>query len=952
MYKEHFSDRHNSISPAEEQEMLRILGYTSIEQLISQTIPNEIRLEKELDLDSALTEVELLEKLKKIGDKNVVAKSYIGMGYYGTHTPKVILRNILENPGWYTQYTPYQAEIAQGRLEALLNFQTMICDLTGMELANASLLDEATAAAEAMAMLYSAKKKGVGNKIFLSDKAFPQTIDVIETRAEPLGIEVVIGNPYEAEFSNAYFALFVQYPNGEGSVEDYAALTAQALEHGVKTIVAADILALTLLKAPGEWGAEVVVGSTQRFGIPMGNGGPHAAYYATKEEHKRRLPGRIIGVSQDGDGNYALRMALQTREQHIKRDKATSNICTAQALLAIMAGMYAAYHGPVRLKRIAEKVNNLTSILANNLIELGYDLKNNSAFDTLSIVANSNIQAKVRGELEGNNINVRYADGYIGISLDETTELDDVKLLVSRLGTANKAAADFTDKISVMWDSNLDRDTEYLTHPVFNSYHTEHEMLRYLKSLENKDLSLAHSMIALGSCTMKLNATSEMIPVTWDSFGNIHPFAPKHQLAGYTQMLHELERDLSEITGFYKVSLQPNAGAQGEYAGLMTIRQYFIDTNQEYRNIVIIPDSAHGTNPASAVMAGMKVVVVKCHTNGYIDLNDLREKVVVNKEHLAAVMVTYPSTTGVYEETIKEITSLIHENGGQVYMDGANMNAQVGYTNPANIGADVCHLNLHKTFCIPHGGGGPGMGPIGVAEHLAPYLPKHSVVAGVSSEKGMKAVSAAPFGSASILLISYAYIKMMGREGLKRATALAILNANYMKHRLAEGYEVLYTGQNGTVAHEMIVDPRPLKLTSGVLVEDIAKRLIDYGFHAPTVSFPIPGTMMIEPTESENKAELDRFCYALLAIRKEIAELENGTADRENNVLKNAPHTAESVISGEWDKPYSREKAVYPAPYVLANKFWPSVGRVDNTYGDRNLICSCLPLSAYAETSS
>ena len=951
MYKENFSDRHNSISKADEQEMLQMLGYTSIEQLISQTIPDEIRLKEELDLDQALTEVELLEKLQGVGAKNVVAQNYIGMGYYGTHTPKVILRNILENPGWYTQYTPYQAEIAQGRLEALLNFQTMICDLTGLELANASLLDEATAAAEAMAMLYSAKKKDAGNKIFVSDKAFPQTIEVIQTRAEPMDIEVVIGNPYEVQFSDEYFALFVQYPNGEGSVEDYAALTASALEHNIKTIVAADVLALTVLKAPGEWGAEVVVGSTQRFGIPMGNGGPHAAYFATKEEHKRRLPGRIIGVSQDSNGKYALRMALQTREQHIKRDKATSNICTAQALLAIMAGMYAAYHGPKRLKSIAEKVNQLTSIFANNLRSVGFKLKNDSAFDTVCILMTQNQQSRLRSVLEAEAINVRYTEEHVGVSFDETTELEDVELLVNYFATSIRKDVDFSTEISTMWAKELNRDTTYLEHPVFNSYHTEHEMLRYLKSLENKDLSLAHSMIALGSCTMKLNATTEMIPVTWEAFGNIHPFAPKHQLGGYTQMLNELERDLSEITGFYQVSLQPNAGAQGEYAGLMTIRQYFMDTDQAHRNIVIIPESAHGTNPASAVMAGMKVVVVKCHTNGYIDLNDLREKAVKHKDNLAAVMVTYPSTTGVYEETIKEITSLIHEYGGQVYMDGANMNAQVGYTNPANIGADVCHLNLHKTFCIPHGGGGPGMGPIGVAKHLAPYLPRHSVVEGVSTVKGMKAVSAAPFGSASILLISYAYIKMMGTEGLKRATATAILNANYMKHRLSEGYDVLYTGQNGTVAHEMIVDPRPLKITTGIEVQDIAKRLIDYGFHAPTVSFPIVGTLMIEPTESESKAELDRFCDALLSIRKEIAEIENGESDRENNVLKNAPHTAESVINGEWDKPYSREKAVYPAPYVLANKFWPSVGRVDNTYGDRNLICSCLPMEAYAEMS-
>ena len=949
MYKEHFSDRHNSISLQEEQQMLSAIGYNQMEQLISDTIPDEIRLQNELKLDYPLTEIELLAKLKSIGEKNQVSKNYIGMGYYGTHTPKVILRNILENPGWYTQYTPYQAEIAQGRLEALLNFQTMIMDMTGMEIANASLLDEATAAAEAMAMVFAAKSKQNGNKFFVSDKAFPQTIDVIETRAEPLNITIVKGNPTDFEFNDEFFGLFVQYPNGEGAVEDYANLVEKASTKNIKTIVAADILSLTLLEAPGTWGAEVVVGSTQRFGIPMGNGGPHAAYFATKEKHKRRLPGRVIGVSQDSNGDTALRMALQTREQHIKRDKATSNICTAQALLAVMAGMYAAYHGPKRLKQIASKVNQLTSILANNLVKIGFDLKNNSAFDTIAVLLNESQQIHLKEILNEHNINLRYEPTFVGVSFDETTELEDVKLLVELFAQLKNVEFDFEQKVSQMWDLNLDRSTPYLVHPVFNSYHTEHEMLRYLKSLENKDLSLAHSMIALGSCTMKLNATTEMIPVTWESFGNIHPFAPKEQLAGYNELLSDLERDLSEITGFHKVSLQPNAGAQGEYTGLMTIREYFKDTNQHHRNIVIIPESAHGTNPASAVMAGMKVVVVKCHENGYIDLTDLREKVELHNDTLAAAMITYPSTNGVYEETIKEVTSLIHEFGGQVYMDGANMNAQVGYTNPANIGADVCHLNLHKTFCIPHGGGGPGMGPIGVAKHLAPYLPGHSVVGGVSTDKAMTAVSAAPFGSASILLISYAYIKMMGTEGLKRATATAILNANYMKHRLAEGYDVLFTGQNGTVAHEMVVDPRNLKLTSGIVVEDIAKRLIDYGFHAPTVSFPIPGTLMIEPTESESKAELDRFCDALLSIREEIAEIENGIADRANNVIKHAPHTAQLVSGDEWDRPYSRTKAAYPAPYVKENKFWPSVGRVDNTYGDRNLVCSCLPVADYIE---
>lgn len=948
MYKENFADRHNSLSTSERAEMLKALGYNDVEQLLTDTIPDEIRLKKELDLDAPLTEVELLEKLKVLGNKNKIAKSYIGSGYYNTHTPKVILRNILENPGWYTQYTPYQAEIAQGRLEALLNFQTMVMDLTGMEIANASLLDEATSAAEAMAMLHSSKGKTVGDKFLVSNKSFPQNIEVMQTRAEPLGIEIVVADPFTTEISEEFFGVFVQYPDAEGAIVDYAELCTKCNAVGAKVVVAADILALTLLTPPGEWGAEVVVGTTQRFGIPMGFGGPHAAFFATKDEYKRKLPGRIIGVSIDSNGNNAYRMALQTREQHIKRDKATSNICTAQALLAIMAGMYAAYHGPQRLKQIATKVNELTSMLGNNLAALGYNIRNNSAFDTLSIDINEAKQNVLKSILEPKLINVYYKTDYISLSLDETTELADVEELVACFAQVKGVSHPFSDKVSPLWDTQFTRTSSYLTHPVFNTYHTEHEMLRYLKSLENKDLSLAHSMIALGSCTMKLNATSEMIPVTWPEFGNIHPFAPTHQVGGYLEIIEDLNKDLSEITGFDRMSMQPNAGAQGEYAGLMVIREYFKANNQSHRNIVIIPESAHGTNPASAVMAGMQVIVVKCHANGYIDLDDLKAKAELHKENLAAAMVTYPSTNGVYEETIKQITSIIHEYGGQVYMDGANMNAQVGYTNPANIGADVCHLNLHKTFCIPHGGGGPGMGPIGVAKHLTPYLPTHSVVP-MGGNKGMSAVSAAPFGSASILLISYAYIKMMGTEGLKEATATAILNANYMRHRLSEGYDVLFKGHNGTVAHEMIVDPRPLKATSGIQVEDIAKRLMDYGFHAPTVSFPVAGTLMIEPTESESKAEIDRFCDALLAIRAEIAEIERGEADQENNVLKHAPHTAQVVISSNWDRPYTREKAAYPAPYVLANKFWPSVGRVDNTYGDRNLVCSCLPIDAYAE---
>lgn len=946
MYKEIFADRHNSLTASEKMAMLNVLGYSSVDQLIDQTIPGEIRLNKELELEAPLSEVELLEKLKGIAGKNKVAKSYIGAGYYNTHTPKVILRNVLENPGWYTQYTPYQAEIAQGRLEALLNFQTMVMDLTGMELANASLLDEATAAAEAMAMLFSSKPRGNGNKFLVSDKVFPQTIDVMYTRAEPMGIELVVGNVFETKVDEEYFGALVQYPNAEGSVEHYADLCKAYDEVGVKVVVAADILSLALLTPPGEWGAEVVVGTTQRFGIPMGFGGPHAAYYATHDKYKRKIPGRIIGVSVDSNGNNAYRMALQTREQHIKRDKATSNICTAQALLAVMAGMYATYHGPERLRSIANKVNQLTSIFASNAKAMGYEVVNDSMFDTVTIAIED--QDALKQALEAKLINLYYREGSVSASFDETTELYDIEELVKLFAEVKGVEHKFTAEASQTWDSGLTRTSEYLTHEVFNSYHTEHEMLRYLKSLENKDLSLTHSMIALGSCTMKLNATTEMIPVTWPEFGNIHPFAPADQVEGYMEVIHELGKDLAEITGFDSMSLQPNAGAQGEYAGLMVIREYFKANGQSQRNIVLIPESAHGTNPASAVMAGMKVVVTKCHPNGYIDLNDLREKAEAHKDELAAAMITYPSTFGVYEETIKEITDIIHEFGGQVYMDGANMNAQVGYTNPANIGADVCHLNLHKTFCIPHGGGGPGMGPIGVAEHLTPFLPGHKLVR-IGTEQSMSAVSAAPFGSASILLISYAYIKMMGTAGLKEATAYAILNANYMRQRLAEGFDVLYTGQNGTVAHEMIVDPRPLKQTSGVQVEDIAKRLMDYGFHAPTVSFPVPGTLMIEPTESESKAEIDRFCDALLSIRREIAEIENGTADPENNVLKHAPHTAELVISDSWDRPYGREKAAYPSAYLRTNKFWPSVGRVDNTYGDRNLVCACLPTEAYME---
>lgn len=951
MYTERFAERHNGLSADEQASMLETLGLSSVEELIDKTIPAEIRLKKDLQLSPAQTEVQFLKDLKKKAAKNKLFKNYIGMGYYGTHTPLVILRNILENPGWYTQYTPYQAEIAQGRLEALLNFQTMIIDLTGMEIANASLLDEGTAAAEAMAMLHNAKGRNNGDKFFVSNSVFPQTVDVLYTRAEPLNIEIVRGDALSFEGDESYFGALVQYPNEQGGIEDYSALANRCHAKGIKLAVAADILALTLLQPPGEWGAEVVIGSTQRFGIPMGYGGPHAAYMATKDEHKRRMPGRIIGASIDADGNPALRMALQTREQHIKRDKATSNICTSQVLLAVMAGMYGTYHGPVRLKQIATKVNELCSMLANNLSALGYERKNQFFFDTITIDADKAMQQELRTIAEKHQLNFNYSDAGIGISLDETTELSDIEEIFETFKIAKASSALFIRDSHKGWDKKFDRTTDFMAHPVFNTYHTEHEMLRYMKSLENKDLSLTHSMIALGSCTMKLNATAEMIPVTWPEFGSMHPFAPKNQAEGYLEIIDDLAADLAEITGFHAVSLQPNAGAQGEYAGLMVIREYFKDRGETHRNVAIIPESAHGTNPASAVMAGMKVVVVKCLENGYISIDDLKAKTEQYKDELACLMVTYPSTNGVYEETIKEVTQIVHDNGGQVYMDGANMNAQVGFTNPANIGADVCHLNLHKTFCIPHGGGGPGMGPIGVAEHLAPYLPGHVVVK-TGGNKAMRAVSAAPFGSANILLISYAYIKMMGFEGLRSATATAILNANYMRHRLSEGYQLLYAGKNGTVAHEMIIDPRALKATTNVQVEDIAKRLMDYGFHAPTVSFPVAGTLMIEPTESESKDEMDRFCDALLAIRKEIAEIERGDADIENNVLKNAPHTAASLISDNWNKPYSREKAAYPLSFVRKQKFWPSVARVDNTYGDRNLVCACLPTEAYAESHS
>lgn len=948
-YQENFKDRHIAPNEADTKAMLETVGVNSIDELIEQTIPATIRLKQGLNLPEAKSEVDYLNSLKQTASLNKVFKSFIGQGYYDNITPGVILRNVFENPGWYTQYTPYQAEIAQGRLQALLNFQTMVIDLTGMEIANASLLDEGTAAAEAMFMQYSLRKKEQGNKYFVSEAIFAQTIDILKTRANPFGIELVIGNHETFEPNAEFFGAIVQYPAGNGEVYDYSNFATVLHEQSVKLTVIADLLSLTLLTPPGEWGADVVVGTTQRFGIPMGFGGPHAAFFATKDEYKRSIPGRIIGVTIDSNDNYALRMALQTREQHIRRDKATSNICTAQALLAIMAGFYAAYHGPKGLKLIAERTHGLTISLAESLKAIGYQVNNQAYFDTIEVEL-GDLKGAIHKDCLDNNINLNYQGDKATISLDETTNFEDVSLLVRIFSKVKAIATDSVvviDNVSTTIPAALQRTSEYLTHPVFNSHHSEHEMLRYIKSLETKDLSLCHSMIALGSCTMKLNATTEMIPVTWPEFGKIHPFAPSDQVLGYYTVFDELDKWLSEITGFAAMSLQPNAGAQGEYAGLMVIRAYHQDRGDHHRNIALIPASAHGTNPASAAMAGMKIVVVKSTEKGEIDVEDLKAKAKEHAENLSCLMVTYPSTHGVFEESIIEICKVIHENGGQVYMDGANMNAQVGLTSPANIGADVCHLNLHKTFCIPHGGGGPGMGPIGVAAHLVPYLPGHAVV-NIDKGKSIPAVSSAPWGSASILLISHAYIAMMGAQGLTNATKYAILNANYMKARLEQHYPVLYAGANGRCAHEMILDCRGFK-NFGIEVVDIAKRLMDYGFHAPTVSFPVAGTLMVEPTESEPKHELDRFCDALIAIRSEISQVENGGLDKIDNPLKNAPHTAAVVTGNEWNHDYSRQTAAFPLPYVAAYKFWPSVGRVNDSHGDRSLICACPPLESYME---
>jgi glycine dehydrogenase len=953
MHIQNFESRHIGVGKNQEQEMLRTIGVDTLDQLINEAVPANIRLKKELTLDEPLTEFDYLNHMRELASKNKLFKSFIGLGYYGTITPPVIQRNIFENPGWYTAYTPYQAEIAQGRLEALLNFQTVVSDLTGMEIANASLLDEATAAAEAISMLYGLRtkeqKKDNASKVFVDENIFPQTLDVLRTRAIPLDIELVVGNWKTANLEGeGYFAALVQYPAANGEVCDYRDFSERLAQLDVKLIVAADILSLTMLVPPGEWGADVVVGNTQRLGIPMGAGGPHAAYFATKEEYKRNIPGRIIGVSKDRTGKMALRMALQTREQHIRRDKATSNICTAQALLAVMAGMYAVYHGAEGLYGISSKIHDSARSFASAVKALGYEVENESYFDTVTVLVPNKAQIEnIKANLLDKNINANtFQFSKLSFAFDETTSNDELIEIVSIFAAASNQK-DFSLEISETgFQATLARTSNFLAHPVFNKYRSESDMMRYIKKLENRDLSLVHSMISLGSCTMKLNAASELMPLSWPEFAFIHPFAPRNQMQGYLEIFDKLRVDLSEITGFADVSLQPNSGAQGEYTGLMVIRAYHQSRNEGHRNIALIPSSAHGTNPASAVMAGMKVVVTKCDENGNIDVADLKEKAELHKDNLSCLMVTYPSTHGVFEEEIIEINDIIHKNGGLVYMDGANMNAQVGLTSPGNINADVCHLNLHKTFAIPHGGGGPGMGPIGVAEHLVEFLPKHELFV-TGGQNGISAVSAAPFGSGLILLISYGYIKMLGAEGVTNATKYAILNANYIKARLEGNYDVLYTGAKGRVAHEMIVDCRPFKTQAGIEVEDIAKRLIDYGFHAPTVSFPVAGTIMIEPTESESKEELDRFCDALLSIREEIRAIENGSADATINVLKMAPHTAEVVTADQWDFPYSRQQAGYPISYLKDYKFWPFVTRIDSAFGDRNLICSCPSIEEY-----
>ncbi len=951
MSQDRFVNRHNGPAKKDIHAMLEKIGVDSLDELIGKTVPESILLEKPLDLPDGISEFEYIRRIRKIAAKNKLFKSYIGMGYYGTILPAVIQRNILENPAWYTSYTPYQAEISQGRLEALLNFQTMITDLTGMEIANASLLDEATAAAEAMIMLFNTRSRSAvkenRNTFFVDGNTFPQTLDLLKTRSEPLGIELMIGNFREFRFDTPVFGVLVQYPNADGEIVDYASFAQLAQENETPVVVVADLMSLAILTPPGEWNADVVVGSTQRFGVPMGYGGPYAAYFATREKYKRSIPGRIIGVSIDSHGNHALRMALQTREQHIKRERATSNICTAQALLATMAGMYAVYHGPEGIRKIAFTIHQSAGILSDKLNELGYKQVNKNYFDTVQVELPGELSLpSIRETAEQKGINFRYINDHsFAISLDETVGVEDLNQIIELFASATNKTYHPVETIPeyTYFDAAFKRQSRYLKQRVFNTYHSETEMMRYIKKLERKDFSLTHSMISLGSCTMKLNAATEMLSLTWPEFGNLHPFVPVDQAAGYHQIFRELEDDLKVITGFDAISFQPNSGAAGEYAGLMVIRAYHKSIGEGHRNVVLIPASAHGTNPASAVMAGAEVVVVECDEQGNVNMESLREKAGEHRANLSAFMITYPSTHGVFEEHVAEMINIIHEHGGQVYMDGANMNAQVGLTNPAIIGADVCHLNLHKTFAIPHGGGGPGMGPIGVASHLSEFLPGHPVVK-TGGEKGIPAIGAAPWGSAGILPISHAYIKMMGGDGLTEATRIAILNANYIAASLKDHFPVVYTGKKGFVAHEMILECRNFKQSAEVTEADIAKRLMDYGFHAPTLSFPVHGTLMVEPTESESKMELDRFIEALMTIHAEIIEISAGEADREDNVLKNAPHTAQAVTSDTWDHPYGREKAAFPLKWVGDNKLWPAVGRLDDAYGDRNLICTCTAL--------
>ena len=944
-----FAKRHIGSNEADVTKMLQTVGVKSVDELIDNTVPADIRLAAPLAIGEGLTEYEYLNHLKALASKNKVFRTYIGQGYYNTILPSVIQRNILENPGWYTAYTPYQAEISQGRLEALLNYQTMVIDLTGLPIANGSLLDESTAAAEAMNMFLGNrsrdKQKAGALKFFVSETVFQQTIDVLMTRSAPFNIELVIGDHNTVELDASFFGALLQYPDRNGEINDFSAFVSKAKENDVQICVASDLLALTLLTPPGEWGADCVVGNSQRFGVPMGFGGPHAGFFACADNYKRNIPGRIIGVSVDADGNPALRMALQTREQHIKREKATSNICTAQALLAIMAGMYAVYHGKEGIKEIAQNVHNTANTLAEELKKAGIKVSTSVFFDTF-VVEVADAKA-VFTKAVAKEMNLRAIDAtHVGISVDETTSKKDVADLVEVLTGATKAIE--ISASTLISSSKFNRTSAFLTHNVFNQYHSESEMMRYIKRLENKDISLVHSMISLGSCTMKLNAASELLPLTWPQFAHIHPFAPADQTEGYNELIAELNKDLSEITGFASMSFQPNSGAQGEYAGLMVIRAFHIANGNPNRTVVLIPSSAHGTNPASAAMAGMDIVIVKCDEKGNIDIEDLKAKADQHSANLSCLMVTYPSTHGVYEEGIKTITQIIHDNGGQVYMDGANMNAQVGLTSPGNIGADVCHLNLHKTFAIPHGGGGPGAGPIGVAKHLVPFLPNHTERT-VSENKDINAVSSAPYGSALILVISYGYIKMLGGEGLTNSTKMAILNANYIKTRLDGHYPTLYSGKNGYCAHEMILDCVEFKKEAGVEVGDIAKRLMDYGFHAPTVAFPVHDTLMVEPTESESKAEMDRFCDAMISIKKEIDEIAAGQFDKTNNVIKNAPHTMHRVVSDKWEQAYSREKAAFPLDYIRVSKFWPSVAKIDAAHGDRNLVCACVPTSEYAE---